>query len=103
VDATPDKIRYWHNSDLLPARRSPGRHREFYAAAAVRAFYLSGLGRGAISVLRDLVQGDGGPLLLGISTALYDRAAKADQDEHDLMQSAAADLEQIGARLVAVD
>ena len=49
------------------------------------------------------MQGDGGLLLLGISTALYDRAANADKLDHELMQSAAANLEQIGARLVTVE
>jgi DNA-binding transcriptional MerR regulator len=103
VDATPDKIRYWHNSGLLPARRSSGRHREFYAAAAVRAFYLNGLGRPGISVLRDLMQGSGGPLLIGISSALHDRASDADRQAQDLMQRTATDLEQVGAELIAAE
>lgn len=100
VGATPDKIRYWHNSGLLPARRSSGRHREFYAAAAVRAFYLTALGRPGITVLRDLVQGGGAPLLLGISAALYDKASDSDQPDHALMRRAAADLEQVGTGLL---
>jgi DNA-binding transcriptional MerR regulator len=103
VGATPDKVRYWHNSGLLPARRSSGRHREFYAAAAVRAFYLTALGRPGITVLRDLVQGRGAPLLLGISAALYDKASEPDQADHDLMRRAAADLEQVGTGLLATN
>lgn len=100
VGATPDKIRYWHNSGLLPARRTSGRHREFYAAAAVRAFYLNALGRAGITVLRDLAQGDGAALLLGVSAVLYDRASDAARSEHDLLQRAAADLEQVGTGLL---
>jgi DNA-binding transcriptional MerR regulator len=103
VDASPDKIRHWHNSGLLPARRSPGRHRAFYAAAAVRAFYLNDLGRAGITVLRDLMRGDGGRLLIGISTALHDRAAGSDHRAQDLMQRTAADLEQVGAELLATE
>jgi hypothetical protein len=103
VDATPDKVRYWHNSGLLPARRSSGRHREFYAAAALRAFYLTALGRPGITVLRDLAQGRGAPLLLGISAALYDKASDPDHGGHDLMRRAAADLEQVGADLLATN
>jgi DNA-binding transcriptional MerR regulator len=100
VGATADKVRYWHNSGLLPARRSSGRHREFYAAAAVRAFYLNALGRPGITVLRDLVQGRGAPLLLGISAALHDKASDSNQSDRDLMRRAAADLEQVGAGLL---
>jgi hypothetical protein len=100
VDATPEKIRHWHNSGLLPARRTTGRHREFYAAAAVRAFYLNGLGRAGITILRDLARGKGGALLLGLSAVLQDRASDAAKSEHDLLQRTAADLEQVGTGML---
>lgn len=103
VGASPDKIRHWHNSGLLPARRSQGQHRAFYAAAAVRAFYLNDLGRAGITVLRDLMQGNGGRLLIGISTALHDRAPDDDRQARDLMQRTATDLEQVGAELIAAE
>jgi len=97
VGATPDKIRHWHNCGLLPARRSAGRHREFYAAAAMKAFYLNDLNRGGIALLRDLTEGRGAPLLLGISTVLYDRASAAPGPDQDLLWRAATDLEKVGA------
>jgi hypothetical protein len=101
VGATPEKVRHWHNSGLLPARRTAGRHREFYGAAAVRAFYLNGLGRPGITVLRDLARGEGGALLLGVSAVLHDRASGAEKSEHDLLQRAATNLEQVGTGMLA--
>ena len=101
VGATPDKVRHWNNSGLLPARRSSGRHREFYEAAGVRAFYLNDLGRAGITVLRDLARGEGAPLLLGISAALHGRASSASDSDRDLIRRAAADLEQVGNNALA--
>ena len=103
VGATPEKVRHWHNSGLLPARRTAGRHREFYAAAAVRAFYLNGLSRPGITILRDLARGEGAALLLGMSTVLHDRAAGASESEHDLLQRTATNLEQVGTGMLAAD
>jgi hypothetical protein len=103
VGATPEKIRHWHNSNLLPARRTTGRHREFYAAAAVRAFYLNRLGREGITILRDLTRGKGGELLLGLSAVLQDRASGATESDHDLLLRTAADLEQVGTGMLAAD
>jgi MerR-like DNA binding protein len=101
VGATPEKIRHWHNSGLLPARRTSGRHREFYAAAAVRAFYLNSLGRAGITILRDLAKGEGAALLLGVSAVLHDRAAGAARSDHDLLLRTAADLQQVGTGMLS--
>lgn len=101
VGATPDKVRHWHNSGLIPARRTAGRHREFYAAAAVRAFYLNALSRAGIALLRDLKQGRGGLVLVGMSSVLYDRASATPQPDHDLLQRAATDLQRVGTELLS--
>jgi DNA-binding transcriptional MerR regulator len=103
VGATPEKVRHWHNSGLLPAQRTSGRHREFYAAAAVRAFYLNGLSRSGITILRDLARGEGGALLLGVSAVLHDRASAAPAAEHELLRRTATNLEQVGADMLAAD
>jgi hypothetical protein len=103
VGATTEKVRHWHNSGLIPARRTSGGHREFYAEAAVRGFYLNALGRTEITILRDLARGEGAALLLGVSAVLHDRASDPDQPEHDLLVRAAADLERVGTVMLAPD
>src|SRR5665213_728430 len=40
--STQDQIRHWRELGLLRARRSKGGHRQFFANAALRAFFLRG-------------------------------------------------------------
>jgi excisionase family DNA binding protein len=100
VGASRDKVHHWHDSGLLPARRSPGGHRRFYAAAAVRAFLLVGLRQPEITILKDLRNGTAGPLLVGMSEVLRTRFEAADGDERDLLERTATDLEQLGTAFV---
>jgi excisionase family DNA binding protein len=97
VNVSEDQIRRWHDAGLIPAARSPGGHRRFYTAAAARAFFLKGLGQNGISVLRQVSNGQGGPLLVGISAVLADEAAKAEPEKQELLQRTAGDLEKVGA------
>ena len=96
VGATRDKIHHWHEIGLLPARRSPGGHRQFYAAAAARAFLLAGMDQPDITVLRELSDRRAGPLLVGMSAVLHEQAASAAPDERELMKRTAVDLQHLG-------
>ena len=90
---TADQIRRWHDAGLLPARRTSGGHRRFYAAAATRAFFLAALGQRGLSLLADLTHRRGADLLVGISAVFYARAAESPTQEHDVLHRAALDLE----------
>jgi DNA-binding transcriptional MerR regulator len=97
VDATADQIRRWHDAGLLPARRTPGGHRKFYAAAAVRAFFLRRLGQKRLALLRELANGRGAETLVGISVVLHEQAGAVKSDERDVLQRAALELEHASA------
>ncbi len=60
--STQDQIRHWHELGLLRARRSKGGHRQFFANAVMRAFFLRGnMPQPYITVLRDISNLRGAP------------------------------------------
>ncbi len=99
--STQDQIRHWHELGLLRARRSKGGHRQFFANAAVRAFFLRGnMPQPYITVLRDISNLKGAPLLAGMATLLQEQASGFDTAaERDLWTQTAHDLERVSAVL----
>jgi hypothetical protein len=97
VNATVDQIRYWNDAGLVPARRSAGGQRQFFAAAAMRAFFLRKLGRSGIAILRKVRNREAGPLLVGIATVLSEEAASAPAADQSVLQSAATELEKVSS------
>jgi hypothetical protein len=94
--STHDQIRHWHDLGLLRARRSKGGHRQFFANAAVRAFFLAGnMPQPYITVLRDISKFEGAPILAGMATLFQESASSFDSSEHDLLMRTAHDLERI--------
>jgi len=98
--STQDQIRHWHELGLLRARRSKGGHRQFFANAALRAFFLRGnMPQPYITVLRDISNLKGAPLLAGMATLLQEQASRFDAAERDLLTQTAHDLERVSAVL----
>ncbi len=96
--STQDQIRHWHELGLLRARRSKGGHRQFFANAALRAFFLRrNMPQPYITVLRDISKLKGAPLLAGMATLLQEQASRFDAMEHALLTQTAHDLEQVSA------
>jgi DNA-binding transcriptional MerR regulator len=94
--STQDQIRHWHELGLLRARRTEGGHRQFFANAVLRAFFLRRyMSRSYITVLRDISRLEGAPLLAGMATLLQEHASRFDAPEHDLLTQTARDLEQV--------
>lgn len=97
VGATRDRIHHWGEIGLLPARRSPGGQRHFYAASAAQAFFLTGLDRNKLNVLRQIGEGSAGNLLVGISAVLREQAsADTEEESRALLLRTAADLQDVG-------
>jgi DNA-binding transcriptional MerR regulator len=96
VEASDEQIRYWNEVGLLPARRTAGGQRRFYAAAAMRAFLLRGIGQPNLAVLRALHQGGGREMLLAIAMVLQEQAPEDDEERRELLLDTAANLEEIG-------
>jgi hypothetical protein len=100
--STPDQIRHWHELGLLRARRSKGAHRQFFADAVLRAFFLRrNMPQPYITVLRDISRFKGAPLLAGMATLLQEQAFRLDATEHDLLTRTAHDLERVSAVFAA--
>lgn len=98
--STQDQIRHWHELGLLRARRSKGGHRQFFANAALRAYFLRGnMPQPYITVLRDISNLKGAPLLAGMATLLQEQASKFDAGERELLTQTAHDLERVSAVL----
>ena len=98
--STQDQIRHWHELGLLRARRTKGGHRQFFANAALRAFFLRGnMPQPYITVLRDISNLKGAPLLAGMATLLQEQASRFDTAERDLLTQTAHDLERVSAVL----
>jgi hypothetical protein len=98
--STQDQFRHWHELGLLRARRSKGGHRQFFANAALRAFFLRGnMPQPYITVLRDISNLRGAPLLAGMATLLQEQASRFDTAERDLLTQTAHDLERVSAVL----
>jgi DNA-binding transcriptional MerR regulator len=96
--STQDQIRHWHELGLLRARRSKGGHRQFFANAALRAFFLrEQMSQPYITVLRDISKLKGAPLLAGMATLLQEQASSFGAAEHDLLTQTAHDLERVSA------
>ncbi len=96
--STQDQIRHWHELGLLRARRSKGGHRQFFANAAMRAFFLRGnMPQPYITVLRDISNLRGGPLLAGMATLMQEQASRFDTAERELLTQTAHDLERVSA------
>jgi hypothetical protein len=94
--STQDQIRHWHELGLLRARRSKGGHRQFFANAALRAFFLRGnMPQPYITVLRDISNLKGAPLLAGMATLLQEHALRFETAERDLLTQTAHDLERV--------
>ncbi len=94
--STQDQIRHWHELGLLRARRSKGGHRQFFVNAALRAFFLRGnMPQPYITVLRDISNLKGAPLLAGMATLLQEQASRFDTAERDLLTQTAHDLERV--------
>jgi MerR family regulatory protein len=101
--STQDQIRHWHELGLLRARRSKGGHRQFFANAALRAFFLRGnMPQPYITVLRDISNLRGAPLLAGMATLLQEQASRFDPAERELLTQTAHDLERVSAVLAGV-
>jgi hypothetical protein len=96
VGASVDQIRHWDQIGLLPARRTAGGQRRFYAAAATRAFFLAGMDQPNLSILRQVNAGKGRRLLLGMSGVFREQASAASQGDRELLLRAAADLQDLG-------
>jgi hypothetical protein len=93
--STQDQIRHWHELGLLRARRSKGRHRQFFADAAMRAFFFrENMSQSYITVLRDLNHLRVGPLFAGMATLMHEQASASafDADDHALLTQTARDL-----------
>jgi hypothetical protein len=86
VGATEDQVRYWNSSGLLPAQRTQGGQRRFYATAAMWGFLLDDLGPAMLHVLRMVNRGEGGKLLVAIDS--LERGRPDDQRELGLAQNA---------------
>lgn len=96
--STQDQIRHWHELGLLRARRSKGGHRQFFANAALRAFFLrEHMSQPYITVLRDVSRRGGGPLLAGLAALFQEQASSFGAAEHDLLVRTAHDLERVSA------
>lgn len=97
--STQDQIRHWHELGLLRARRSKGGHRQFFANAALRAIFLRGnMPQPYITVLRDISNLKGAPLLAGMATLLQEQASRFDTTaERELLTQTAHDLERVSA------
>ena len=96
VGASEHQIRYWNQLGLLPARRTAGGQRRFYAAAAMRAFLLHRIGQPSLTVLRDLHRGEGREALLAIAMIFQEQALADDEERRELLLDTAANLEEIG-------
>lgn len=94
--ASLDQIRQWDRAGLLPARRTEGGQRRFYAAAAARALFLAAVDQQSLGILRKVTDGGGQRLLLGISGIFREQASVASKAERPLLLRAAADLEELG-------
>lgn len=98
--STQDQIRHWHELGLLRARRSKGGHRQFFANASLRAFFLHGnMPQPYITVLRDISNLKGAPLLAGMATLLQEQASRFDPVERELLTQTAHDLERVSVVL----
>jgi DNA-binding transcriptional MerR regulator len=98
--STQDQIRHWHELGLLRVRRSKGGHRQFFANAALRAFFLRGnMPQPYITVLRDISNLKGAPLLAGMATLLQEQALRFDETERELLTQTAHDLERVSTVL----
>lgn len=95
VGASGDQIRRWHDLGLLPARRTQGKHRKFYEAAAARALFVAGLGQLGIAILQKVRTGDAGPLLVGLSTVFADEAEDAAPEQRSLLLQTAERLQEV--------
>lgn len=73
VGVSSDQIRYWNESGLLPARRTAGNQRRFYAEASMWAFLLADMGQPLLSVLRQVHEGRGSKFLAALSMLLRER------------------------------
>lgn len=73
VGVSSDQIRYWNESGLLPARRTTGNQRRFYAEASMWAFLLADMGQPLLSVLRQVHEGRGSKFLAALSMLLRER------------------------------
>lgn len=97
---TQDQIRHWHELGLLRARRTKGGHRQFFANAVLRAFFLRGnMPQRYITVLRDISNLKGAPLLAGMATLLQEQSSRFDPAERELLTQAAHDLQRVSAVL----
>ena len=95
---THDQIRHWHELGLLRARRSSGGHRQFFANAALRAFFFArNMPQRYITVLRDIRRRKGAPLLAGMATLLQEESSRVDAPGQELLTRTARDLEQVSA------
>jgi hypothetical protein len=67
-----------------------------FADAATRAFFFrKNMSQSYITVLRDLSQLHGAPLLTGMATLLHERASLFNADDHALLTRTAHDLERV--------
>lgn len=81
VGVSSDQIRYWNESGLLPARRTTGNQRRFYAEASMWAFLLAGMGQPLLSVLRQVHEGRGSKFLAALSMLLRERQGASSSEE----------------------
>lgn len=93
--ASSDQVRRWHDLGLLPTRRTQGKHRKFYEAAAARALFVVGLGPLGVAILQKVRTGNAGPLLVGLSTVFADEAEHATPDRRTLLLQTAEDLQEV--------
>lgn len=87
VGVSSDQIRYWNESGLLPARRTEGNQRRFYAEASMWAFLLADMGQPLLSVLRQVREGHGSKFLAALSMLLpadnLQELALSEMQSHD--------------------
>ncbi len=93
----PATLRYWNDVGILPAHRTEGGQRRFFAIAAMRAFALRRLGPQGITILREVSQGSekAATLLAGVSMILREQAAAmpaASLEDPEVFERAASSL-----------
>lgn len=74
------QVRYWEQNGLLPARRTKGGHRQFFAPAAIRALILRQVGPSGLTTLRVVHERRAGSLLASVAMVLHEQEAVGNQE-----------------------
>lgn len=101
VRMSEPRLRYWEERGLLPARRTSGGHRQFFAMAAIRAFVLKRLQQAELTVLRNVYEQRAGNLLAGMAMIMHEHTAATKADStRELFEQTADHLEKVSLAMV---